>query len=122
MVYAIRGIKTNLIKIGVTSVVDVRKRMKILQVGSPDILEIIGILTTPDGMTDYKYEIDIHYRFRALRHHGEWFRSSPTLLNYIDRNSSAALLAAVNNSRQPREKRVRFVDLVSIPWLESKVL
>lgn len=71
-----------LIKIGVT--IDINDRLKTLQVGSPDQLELVGAIASPRA---HWLEIDLHIRFQEARSHGEWFRPVDELLEIIEQHS-----------------------------------
>jgi len=76
VVYFLQGVGTDLIKIGITT--DPFRRATIMQVQCPVPLKIIG--TMPGGV---QKEIEIHWRFRHLFSHGEWFRAAPELVDFI---------------------------------------
>jgi len=76
MVYFIEAPSIKLIKIGRTQ--DVKKRISELQVGSPVPLRLLGVVPGDSAM-----EKQIQDKFKHLRKHGEWFRESVQLLEYI---------------------------------------
>ena len=63
--YIIRGILTNRVKVGKTN--DVARRFKHLQIGSPDLLEVVAVL---EGE---KWEHILHNELEPHHSHGEWF-------------------------------------------------
>jgi hypothetical protein len=67
----------NRIKIGVAT--SVRKRLKELQTSAPHKLQLIAVRPRA-GRAE---ESAIHRRFAAYRLHGEWFKASPELLQYV---------------------------------------
>lgn len=67
-----------MVKIGVADKPEERRRM--LQVGSPAILSILGVMETDDAPA---LERDLHQRFADLRAHGEWFRLDDAIRSYI---------------------------------------
>lgn len=75
-VYFLRGRATRHIKIGMAR--DVSRRVRDLQAGSPDILDVLGVISER-----LFGETDLHRRFKADRLHGEWFRETPDLLSFI---------------------------------------
>src|SRR5579872_5272066 len=75
-IYFIRGITTRRIKIGISK--SPLKRLKALQTGSPEPLEMLFFIKGSREM-----EKELHKQFAALRQGGEWFDSSPDLLNYM---------------------------------------
>ncbi len=73
-VYFIQARMLGHVKIGMSD--DAAKRLRDLQVGSPDELFVRGVLLTEDPE---RLERDFHERFAHLRIRGEWFRNSPEL-------------------------------------------
>lgn len=67
LVYFVRGVLTKKIKIGYTTQ-NAYHRMADLQVGSPDILKMIGVMNAPRY-----FESDLHRVLAPYRAHGEWF-------------------------------------------------
>lgn len=84
-VYFVQAVTLGLVKIGYA--VRSADRLRTLQVGSPDRLELIGRIACQDPEA---VERALHIRFRALRSHGEWFRGEPELLDYIREASTAS--------------------------------
>jgi|ERR1700676_3211289 len=72
--YFIQGQVTGLIKIG--RAIDPCKRLKGLQVGSPDRLVILGTC-------EADIEQATQRQFKENRAHGEWFRATPELMAFI---------------------------------------
>lgn len=64
-VYCIRS-ECGAVKVGVTN--DVKKRLRYLQTGSAQRLELVGVLPGGDEV-----ERDLHERFSDKRTRGEWF-------------------------------------------------
>jgi Meiotically Up-regulated Gene 113 (MUG113) protein len=81
VVYFVLAPKANMVKIGQACEVDPpTARLKSLQTGSPEILQVILVL-------DYKppfEENQLHFRFRDYREHGEWFRYEGELHKFIE--------------------------------------
>jgi hypothetical protein len=77
-VYFLQGIDGGPIKIGHT-VGDVRERIGQIQYCSPVKLRVIGVIS---GVGP-RYEQDLHFKFKGLRLHGEWFEPSVELLNFV---------------------------------------
>lgn len=75
-IYFIQGATTRLIKIGVTT--DLQMRLSALQATSPDRLTVLGCL--PGSLDD---EGSLHARFARERLHGEWFKPSARLMRFI---------------------------------------
>ena len=81
-VYFVRAKTVGLIKIGIANLP--RRRLNALQVGSPDKLEIIGLIRARDHAD---LERHLHSRFSRHRQHGEWFSPDPALVKFIDENA-----------------------------------
>lgn len=77
-VYFIQGAKLRLIKVG--SARCVIRRLRLLQTGSPDLLDIIGVMEPEDA---WAKEAELLSRWWAHRWHGEWFAPAPEILAYI---------------------------------------
>ena len=67
------------IKIGHTT--NVRQRLASLQIGSPKVLRLVGLLNNNS-------EIELHKQFRKHRSHGEWFDPCDELLDFIQNECS----------------------------------
>jgi len=87
--YFVQAKKTGLIKIG--RAVDVEKRLKPLQQGSPDVLTLLG--TVPESLHD---EESVHKRFIQERTHSEWFKPSSRLLKFIKKNATQPVKPVVS--------------------------
>lgn len=74
MVYFIQGESTKLIKIGKAD--DVLVRLRMLQCGSPDKLMVLKVEADAS-------ERVYHLQFAVDRIHGEWFRPSVDLMEFI---------------------------------------
>lgn len=86
-VYFIQGIKTSLVKIGITSNID--KRIRALQIGSPDKLKLVGLFKinlpgTRSLSEARRAENVLHRVLSEYREHGEWFSPSPKVLGNVD--------------------------------------
>jgi len=84
-VYFIGQAGTGLVKIGASGVP--LRRLTALRAASPVPLVLLGSIPSDDCL---HAERMLHHRFRASRHHGEWFERTPDLLALIDscRNGS----------------------------------
>lgn len=76
MIYFIKASQSGAIKIGTSN--DPRGRFAALQTGSPEPLELIGVM--PGQMDEEKR---LHQTFARFRMHGEWFKGAPELLAEI---------------------------------------
>lgn len=59
------------VKIGLT-LGDPKRRLKQLQTGAADVLELLHVFEIPGGKT-LKVEQDLHKQFNYRKHRGEWF-------------------------------------------------
>lgn len=78
-VYIVEAVGTGLYKIGYTAV-SIDSRLSGLQTGSPIPLRVACFIRGGDRDT----EALLHGRFASDRVHGEWFKGSARLLEYID--------------------------------------
>jgi hypothetical protein len=76
-VYFLQGVTGGCVKIGFT-MYDPRRRMADLQTGSPVVLRIIHTLDAPRSAERWA-----HARFSGSHSHGEWFRPTADLLDFI---------------------------------------
>lgn len=79
-IYFIQSQGNCAIKIGFT--LDVERRARELQTGSPESLEIVGAM--PGTVRDEKA---LHRHFHADHIRGEWFEASAALIDYIEENA-----------------------------------
>lgn len=78
VVYFVQAKALGLIKIGIA--VDASARLAALRTGSPDRLELLGVIPVRDAVAS---ERALHRAFRPYHSHGEWFRPAPSLLELI---------------------------------------
>lgn len=94
--------KSKQIKIGRTS--DIGKRLSSLQTGSPVKLKIIGIIECRSDAHSKEIETELHKMFAPYRTHGEWFRSTQNMLNFIraanEKNPSMIMRSLQKNKKQ----------------------
>lgn len=76
MIYFIRAVESGKIKIGESD--NPVARIKQLKTGSPEKLEILGVIS--GGR--YR-EKDLHKKFKQYQVRGEWFKSNPELTKFI---------------------------------------
>lgn len=98
-IYAIQARALRVIKIGYAS--NPANRLKSLQTGSPDLLNMIGLWR---GVL--QDEIDLHLEFGKLRVHGEWFQETPELLKRIQELNDMALLKECRAQKTSIRKRL----------------
>ncbi len=79
MIYIIRAIELNRVKIGTTSGPSVAQRLSQLRTGCPTEL---ALLATFEG--GFEEESRLHRRFAYLRTHGEWFEYAPELREFVE--------------------------------------
>lgn len=77
-VYFIQGESGGPVKIGYTT--DIKRRLKELQSGSIDILQIL--LVVPGNKV---YEQYLHSKFENYRLKGEWYKPDPKIFEYMDK-------------------------------------
>jgi hypothetical protein len=77
-VYFVQAVELRLIKIG--SAKRVWRRLSAIRVGSPDRLNLLGVIPTDQPV---KLERELHEAFDYARSHGEWFNPNPELLALI---------------------------------------
>ena len=82
MVYFIKS--GDFIKIGTTT--DIKKRMAVLQVGSPFKLSVLALV---EG--SFEEESKLHTKFKKQRMKGEWFKINKKILDYISKLSKDAM-------------------------------
>jgi hypothetical protein len=92
LVYFIRAVESRRVKIGFSK--DVNDRLRDLQIGSPEVLEIEAVVAAADLP-----ERMLHKRFLACRKHGEWFVSTPELEAFIADVKSATLQKPLDRVR-----------------------
>lgn len=83
MIYFIQAEGVGHIKIGFTEAEDAAARLVSLQIGSPVLLKLLGVI--PGTMEDEK---NLHRRFAAHRVTGEWFKPAPDLLALVPGSDS----------------------------------
>jgi hypothetical protein len=77
-VYFVQESLVGAIKIGVAS--DVERRLKIIQTDCPGTLTLLAVMP---GVTN-AVEPELHLMFSRFHIRGEWFRSDPELLEFIE--------------------------------------
>lgn len=78
MIYFIRAVYSGAIKIGLSN--DPRRRLEAMQTGSPEPLELLGML--PGDAAEERW---LHDRFKEYRIHGEWFKGDEEFAARINR-------------------------------------
>lgn len=81
-VYFVQAKTMRLIKIGIAACYN--SRLSNLQTGSPDILELLGLIRHDEPK---QLEARLHVEFGDHRAHGEWFNPAPRLLAYIAKHA-----------------------------------
>lgn len=77
-VYFVHAPENQAVKIGRAA--DPRRRIQILQVGSPGPVELLGWIRAKPAD---RLEAVIQGRFKRDRLRGEWFKATPELMNFI---------------------------------------
>lgn len=75
-IYFVRGEESGSIKIGMTG--NVKRRLRLLRVNTPEKLALILVIHGPRML-----ERLLHFHFRHLNIHGEWFKPGEDLLAFI---------------------------------------
>jgi Meiotically up-regulated gene 113 len=83
VIYFIQADQVGHVKIGFTEEADAQVRLRVLQVGSPVKLTLLG--TMPGDMT---VELELHRRSAAYRVHGEWFKPAMELMELISKGAA----------------------------------
>lgn len=83
-VYFIGSEKEAFVKIGVAS--DVRKRLQDIRTAAPFPVRILGMVERRDAA---KTERELHQLFAAYHTHGEWFRLTPAILEWLADNAES---------------------------------
>ena len=105
------------IKIGRTNA-GITTRLRDLQAGSPVPLVVVGELPID-------VEAMLHFEFESDRLHGEWFRPSPVLLNFIHRLCGPMVVPTFtrNEITRPEIDRATKIldryDAIYQRWLET---
>ena len=97
-IYMARAGKEGMVKIGLAA--SVNSRVKDLQIGSSEKLEVIRVV---DG--NHQMERWFHYRFSNLRKHGEWFVFTPEMLTVLP--PTLVELTSQELALQPIKKKPR---------------
>lgn len=103
-VYFVQAASMRLIKIGIAR--DIAHRLCGLQVGSPDRLNLLGVIR-PDGVDPKTVEQHLHAEFHDLHSHGEWYRPGDRLLAYIERHAISLNQNQVELAQQAMAKLER---------------
>lgn len=80
--YFIQGVDTGLVKIGKTGDENAYRRLRTLQIGSPDRLLLLKAVQYP---RERDMESLVHEWFSDCRVHGEWFEPTDELMDFIDK-------------------------------------
>lgn len=100
-VYFVRAQTLGLIKIGTANFA--AERLAVLKTASPDALELLGVVFCDNYGS---LEAELHSRFWASRSHGEWFRPTPDLIEYIAANAQPPRThsdVAASSATEPNE-------------------
>jgi len=106
MVYFVQGEKTGLIKIGKSS--NFTRRLANLRNGGPDRLTCLAVIVRAYDDTVY------HDRFSNDRVHGEWFKPSEKLMNFINALPTTKYTGMTHGSRSKRFDDAELQDQFSI--------
>ncbi len=106
MIYIIRAVELNRVKIGTTSGPSVAQRLSQLRTGCPTEL---ALLVTFEG--DHAEESKLHRQFAYLRTHGEWFEYTGALRLFVEEKCSDQ--EAIQEAREYAERAEQFKKLMS---------
>jgi predicted nucleic acid-binding Zn ribbon protein len=98
-VIGVVGDSDSVIKIGYAR--SVEERLKVLQIGSPVMLEVIA---SADGRISHEQRL--HRMLMASKSHGEWFRRTPEVIRMVDIIRSNQLLEWFAE-RGPRARAIK---------------
>lgn len=87
-IYFVQAARLRLVKIGLA--LNPVERVCELQVGSPDLLNLLGSIRCEDQRAAAAYERELHRRFAEDRLHGEWFSPSEAIMEFIATEVAAA--------------------------------
>lgn len=93
IIYFILDENQSLIKIGKTTISNVKSRLSALQTGCPNKLRVIGVIR---GSTSE--ESKVHSMFEEFHHRGEWFKMHPDILQFIKDSDDFDLLEHIPTS------------------------
>lgn len=90
------------VKIGSTH--DTRYRLRVLQVGCPLPLSMLGSVLADDAE---RMEIDLHKRFASSHVRGEWFAVTAQLVDYISSATTPLTTTRAARRWRPRKRRLQ---------------
>ena len=93
IVYFILDTYSNAVKIGYSTLNNLKKRITQLQIGSPNELQILGIV-----YGDRKTESQIHEQFSSYHLRGEWFSYNEEIEKYIDNSWNFDIIESLDKS------------------------
>lgn len=97
VVYFLLDPGTNCIKIGNSSLKNLSKRISEIQISTPNVLSVMGVMW---GGLDV--EKALHEQFAESRVRGEWFRADADLLEYIQKSWDFTVYESLDKKLQAR--------------------
>jgi CTP:phosphocholine cytidylyltransferase-like protein len=93
IIYFILDTNSNAVKIGYSTLNNLKKRIIQLQIGSPNELKILGVI-----YGDRQTENQIHEHFSQYRIRGEWFAYNDEIIKYIDNSWNFDIIESLDKS------------------------
>ena len=97
-VYFVEAVGTNLCKIGFAS--ELRTRIKDLMWSNACTLQILGYIENSSPTA----ETELHAKFNAINHHGDWFYMTKELKEFIDCNANKNNITLITQQSQQLKK------------------
>ena len=81
-VYFISTKRKNVVKIGIAN--NPNKRLKTFQTANYEELIILRVIKVENRALAFKLETALHQKFKKYHIRGEWFKLTPTVINFIE--------------------------------------
>ena len=80
--YFISTTRKNVVKIGIAK--NPNKRLKTFQTANYEKLIILRVIQVPTRNLAFELEKALHQKFKKYHIRGEWFKLTPTIINFIE--------------------------------------
>ena len=80
--YFISTTRKNVVKIGIAN--NPKKRLKTFQTAHYEELIILRVIKVENRALAFKLETALHQKFKKYHIRGEWFKLTPTVMNFIE--------------------------------------
>ncbi len=80
--YFISTERRNVVKIGIAN--NPNKRLKTFQTANYEKLIILRVIKVANRALAFKLETALHQKFKKYHIRGEWFKLTPTIINFIE--------------------------------------